>query len=370
MSAQLDPLQDTEQDTIDYPMPPGEIVGPSAWTGRDMTARQDEWIRPFSEAELAELDAAMRGVKARGLEIVDIDREAFPLPTLGRTLDGIRREVLHGRGFVLLRGIPVERYSIEESAIIYFGLGTHLGVAIAQNMKGHVLGHVIDVGLDAYDAKARIYQTRARQMFHTDTCDMVGLLCLQPAKSGGESAIVSADTLYNEIRRRRPDLLPLLFQPYSTDWRGEEPEGEAEHYALPILSWHAGLLNCRYVRRYIATAQRFEDVPSLDERQIAALDLFDELSDDPDIHLKMEFRAGDIQLLHNQQVLHDRTEFVDWDEPARKRHLLRLWLNCADGRPLPESYRPRYFTLEIGSPNRGGYRLPPGRVLNAPLQVD
>ena len=362
-------LEDTIQDTVDVPMPPGEIDGPSAWYGPDMAARQDEWIRPFSDAELEELDAAMRGVKARGLEIVDIDQEAFTLPTLGPALDGIRRDVLHGRGFALLRGIPVERYSIEESAIIYFGLGTHLGVAIPQNMKGHVLGHVKDVGRDAYDTKSRLYQTRARQMFHTDTCDVVGLLCLHPAKTGGQSAIVSAVTLYNEVRRRRPDLLPLLFQPYSTDWRGDAPEGEG-HYALPILSWHAGLLNCRYVRRYIASARRFEDVPELSEWETEALDLFDELSDDPAIQLRMEFRAGDIQLLHNQQVMHDRTAFEDWDEPERKRHLLRLWLNCADGRPLPESYRPRYFTLEIGSPQRGGYRLPPGQALNAPLQVD
>ena len=350
-------------------MPPGEITGPSAWYGSDMAAHPGDWIRPFSEVELAELDAAMRAVKARGIGIIDIDRDAFPLPTLGPVLESIRHEVLRGRGFVLLRGLSVERYSVEQAAIVYFGLGAHLGVALAQNSRGHVLGHIKDFGRDEHDTAARIYQTRARQTFHTDTCDIVGLMCLQPARKGGESAIVSADTLYNEVRGRRPDLLPLLFRPYATDWRGEGPDGDG-HYALPVFSWHAGLLHCRYVRRYIISAQRFDDVPPLTDAEIEALDLFDTLADDPEIHLKMEFSRGDIQLLHNHQILHDRTAYEDWDEPERKRHLLRLWLNCPDGRPLPESFRPRFYSLEIGSPLRGGYRLPPGQVLKAPLEAE
>tara|TARA_A100001037_G_scaffold39623_1_gene30776 strand:+ start:2872 stop:3960 length:1089 start_codon:yes stop_codon:yes gene_type:complete len=359
-----------QQESFDYRMPPGEITGPSAWYGTDLAARSQEWIRPFSGSELDELDAAMRGVKERGLEIVDIERDDFPLPTLGPALDEVRQDVLRGRGFALLRGLPVDHYSIEESAIIYFGLGAHMGVAISQNMKGHVLGHVKDLGRHEFDPNSRIYQTTARQQFHTDTCDIAALLCLQPAKSGGKSAIVSAATLYNEIRRRRPDLLPVLFQPFSTDWRGDAPLDSVGHYALPILSWHAGLLYCRYVRRYIESARRFDDVLPLTDQEIEALDLFDELSDDPQIHLKMEFRQGDIQFLHNHQTLHDRTEYEDWDEPEKKRHLLRLWLNCRDGWPLPESFLPRFFTLEIGSPGRGGYLLPPGCSLNAPLEAE
>lgn len=358
------------RDTFDYPMPSGEITGPSVWYGSELATRHKEWIRPFSTIELDELDTAMRGVKERGLGIADISQDDFPLPILGPALVNIRKDIICGRGFALLRGLPVDRYSTEESAIIYFGLSSHIGIAIAQNMKGHVLGHVKDLGRHEFDPNSRIYQTTARQQFHTDTCDIAGLLCLQPAKSGGKSAIVSAATLYNEIRRRRADLLQLLFQPFSTDWRGDAPLDSPGHYALPIFSWYMDLLNCRYVRRYIESARRFNGVPPLTEREIEALDLFDELSDNPEIHLKMEFRQGDIQFLHNHQIMHDRTEYEDWEEPDKKRHLLRLWLNCPDGRPLPESFLPRFFTLKIGSPDRGGYLLPPGVSLNAPLKAE
>ena len=349
-------------------MPPGEVTGPSVWYGPEMAAKPDEWIRPFTQVELDELDAAMQSVQSRGIGIIDIDRRAFPLPTLGPALEDIRHEVLRGRGFVLLRGLSVERYSIEESAIVYFGLGAHFGVPLPQNAKGHVLGHVRDLGRHEHDTKARIYQTTARQIFHTDTSDIVGLLCLHPAKKGGHSAIASGDTLYNEFRRR-PDLLPLLFQPYATDWRGESPDGGEGHYDVPVYSWHAGKMYSRYARRYINSAQRFDDVPALTGQEIEALDFFDSLADDPAIHLEMEFRQGDIQLLHNHQILHDRTEFEDWDEPERKRHLLRLWLNCRDGRPLPETLRSRFYNLEVGSPLRGGTRVP-GQIFNVPLEAE
>ena len=357
------------EELIDYAMPSGEIAGPTVWYGPDMAAREDTWIRPFGEEELAELDAAMRGVKSRGLGILDVDSAAFPLPTLAPVFDGIRRELLRGRGFVLLRGIPAERYSIEESAIVYFGIGAHFGIPLPQNARGHVLGHVKDIGRHEFDTRSRIYQTTARQTFHSDTADIVGLMCLCPARKGGESAVVSSDTLYNEVRRRRPDLLPLLFQPYATDWRNEAPNGGEGHYSVPVFSWHMGRLYCRYARRYIDSAQRFDDVAPLTEREVEALDFFDSVADDPAIHLKMEFKAGDVQLIHNHQTLHDRTEFEDWPEPERKRHLLRLWLNCADGLPLPESLRPRYRELDVGSPLRGGLRVP-GQVLTAPLEAE
>ena len=354
--------------TVDYPMPPGEVVGPSAWYGPDMAARPDEWIRPFSEAELNELDSAMRSVRARGLDIIDIDREAFLLPTLGPVFEEIRHELLHGRGFVLLRGIPVERYSVEESANVYFGLGTHLGLPLPQNAMGHVLGHIKDLGYDIRDTNVREYQTRVGQTFHTDYSDVVGLLCLRAARKGGYSSIASAGTIYNEVRRRRPDLLPLLFRPYATDWRGAAPDGGDGHYDVPVFSWFADQLSTCYSRPYIDSARRFDDVAPLTDEELEALDLLDSLAEDPAIHLDMEFRPGDIQFLHNHQAMHNRTAFEDWDEPERKRHLLRLWLCVPGGRPLPDIYMPRYASVEAGSPLRGGTRAP-GQILNAPLEA-
>jgi hypothetical protein len=274
--------------------------------------------------------------------------------------------VLNGRGFLLMRGLPVERWTIREAATAYFGLGAHLGSARSQNGKGHVLGHVQDLGLDVQDPNVRIYQTNARQTFHTDSCDVVGLLCLKTAQSGGLSALVSSTTIFNEMRRRRPDLLTLLFEPIATDRRGEVPKGRKPYFEIPVFTWYKGLLTAMYQRQYIDSAQRFPDAPPLTPAHIEALDLFDSLADDPGLHMFMEFKPGDIQLVHNHTLLHDRTGFVDWPEPERRRHLLRLWLAANDARPLPEIFAERYGGVTVG--DRGGIVVP-GTRLHAPLQA-
>ena len=231
----------------DISMPDSTIEGPSAWYGPDMDANT-EWLRPFSDTELAELDDAMRAAKARGDGVIDITRGNFNLPTLGPVLNVTREELLEGRGFVLLRGIPVERYSIEESAMIYYGIGAHLGYGVPQNGKGHVLGHVKDLGYDHEDTNVRIYQTAVRQTFHTDGCDFVSLLCLKPAKCGGLSSIVSSVTMFNEMYKRRPDLAAVLFRPLAVDRRGEVPEGYKGYFDMPPFNWfvaHQAAPSCR-----------------------------------------------------------------------------------------------------------------------------
>jgi hypothetical protein len=345
-------------------MPPGPITGPSAWRGEDL-ARSEDWIHRLSDADIAEIDAALASARDRGLGLMDIDRAAFPLPRLGKALDAIHRELLAGRGFVLIRGLPMDRYSTEEAAMAYWGIGRYLGNPVSQNAKGHLLGHVRDLGYDVNDPNVRVYQTTERQCYHADSCDFVALLCLRGARRGGHSSLVSSVTLHNEILARRPDLLPVLFEPFRVDRRGEVPEGMKPYFEMPVFTWHDGLLSGYYVRRYIESAQRFPDVPKLTARQIEALDLLDALADDPALHHEMEFEPGDMQVLHNHQILHDRTAFEDWAEPDRKRHLLRLWLCPPDGRPLPDCFRARWGSIEIGQ--RGGI-LAPETELNAPLE--
>lgn len=351
-----------------FPMPSGEIAGPAAWYGSEL-AKSSDWKRPLTDDELTELEAALRDIQQRGIRIVDIERSNFHLPTLGPRLDRMRQELVEGRGFILLRGIPVDDYTVEESAIIYYGLGTYFGVSIPQNMKGHVLGHVKDLGYDHTDPNVRIYQTTARQTFHTDPCDLVALLCLKPAMQGGLSSIVSSVTVYNEMYRRRPDLAQLLFQPIESDRRGDAREGARGYHCMPVCNWFEGNLSTLYHRSYIESARRFDDVPALSAEQREALDMFDMLANDPALRLDMEFKPGDIQLLHNYQILHDRTDFQDWPEPERKRHLLRLWLSAPDGRPLPEVFAENYGSIEIGSRQRGFMRhLAP--VYTAPLEAE
>jgi hypothetical protein len=255
---------------------------------------------------------------------------------------------------------------MRDAATAFFGLGTHLGRARSQNGKGHVLGHVQDLGLDVHDPNVRIYQTNERQTYHTDSCDIVGLLCLKTAQSGGLSALVSSTTIFNEMRRRRPDLLKLLFQPVATDRRGEVPEGQKPYFQIPTFSWHKGFLTAIYQRQYIDSAQRFADAPRLTPAHVEALDLFDALANDPKLHMFMEFKPGDVQLVHNHTMLHDRTGFVDWPEPERRRHLLRLWLAASGARPLPEAFAQRYGSVTIG--DRGGI-IVRGTRLHAPLEA-
>lgn len=346
------------------PRPPGRLTGPGVWRGEDMAGR-DDWMVRLGAVDLAELDAALLAVERGGLDLLQVDRDAFPLPRLGPKLDALRRELLRGRGFALVRGLPVARLTTRQAAIMYWGIGAHLGRAVSQNGQGHLLGHVIDVGRREDDPNARIYQTSARQYYHADSCDIVGLLCLRKAASGGESTIVSSETLHNEMLERAPDVVDELFRPFHVDRRGEVPEGEKPWYEVPVFNWHADLLTTYYVRRYIVSARRFPEVPPLTDRQVAAFDALDAICDDPRIHLSMDFEPGDMQFLHNHQIFHDRTAYTDHHEPAQRRHLLRLWLCPPDGRPLPPAYRQRWGSIEIG--DRGGIRVPGARLV-APLE--
>lgn len=348
-----------------FDLPP-EQTGAAAWYGPQM-AKQTDWLMPLSPTEIDEVEAAAKALAAREADIAAITAVDFPLPTLaGRLKDRVDADVLNGRGFLLLRGLPVERWTMREAATAFYGLGAHLGSARSQNAKGHVLGHVRDLGLDVKDPNVRIYQTHERQTYHTDSCDIVGLLCLRTAKSGGLSALVSSTTIFNEMRRRRPDLLRLLFEPIATDRRGEVPSGQKPYFEIPVFNWHRGFLSAIYQRQYIDSAQRFPDAPRLGIKQIEALDLFDALANDPALHLFMEFKPGDVQLVHNHTLLHDRTAFVDWPDPARRRHLLRLWLAAAGARPLPEVFAQRYGSVAVG--DRGGIVVH-GTRLNAPLEA-
>ena len=346
--------------------PPRPLIdGPSAWVGAELARRPETWTYGLAPAEIAEIEAAVAGVRARGLDLGTVTRADFPLPTLGPKLAALREEVINGRGFVLVRGLPVAGKKLIDNAAAYLGIGTWFGHARSQNAMGHILGHVRDMGLSAEkDPNVRIYQTTERQTFHTDSCDIVGLLCLKTAKSGGLSSIVSSMTIYNVMATRRPDLVRVLFRPFATDRRGEVPEGKKPYFEIPVFNDFAGHLSVIYARRYITSARRFAEVPPLSKEETAALDYFDSLANDAELRLDMAFQPGDMQFLHNHTILHDRTAYEDWAEPENKRHLLRLWLAAPGARPLPPVYAERYGSVTVG--DRGGI-ICPGTRLNVPV---
>ncbi len=339
--------------------PDGAIPGrpfdtEAAWRGEELAARPQKWIHRLGDEEIAEIERAIATVRSAGTPLDRICPASFPLPALGRRLEHmLERQLLNGLGFWLVQGLPVERYSIEEAAIAFLGIGSHFGSFRSQNAKGHLLGHVRDLGLDVRNADVRYYQTTRQLEYHSDSCDIVGLLCLKGAKSGGESRIVSSVTLFNEILRRRPDLLPALFGPFPTDRRGEVPPGMKPWFDVPVFNWYAGHLTTIYVGQYIRSAQEnFPEARRLTAAEREALELIDTLTNEPGLNLQMTMVPGDMQFLHNHQILHSRTDFEDWPEPQRKRHLLRLWIAPERARPLPPSFAPRYGSVTPGA--RGG----------------
>jgi hypothetical protein len=327
-------------------------------------AQAADWTYELSAAHVAELDRAVASAEATNTALLDIGVSGFRLPRLEPVLAKIRDNVLHGRGFHLIRGIPVERYSVPQTAIAFWGIGQHLGEPVPQNGRGHMLGHVTNVGLNYDDPEVRGYQTNARLPYHTDLSDVVALVCLRSSKSGGLSSIVSSTSLWNELVRRRPQFARVLQRPlYYTRW-GEIPEGKLAHESAPVFTPWQGRMIATYVRSAIKKAQALPEVPRLTDEQIEAMDFLDSLCVDPCHHLDMAFAPGDMQILCNHFIFHSRTAYEDWPDPGRRRHLLRLWLASAGGPELPPFMCERTGRTASGRPD--GIRVP-GVAPAAPL---
>lgn len=348
-------------------VPPGPVEGPAAWYGSDLAKRRD-WMFRLEQSDLGEIDLAIKAFAESGMDLAAISPQSFPLPSLGPRLKAVLRELLEGRGFVLIRGLEVERYTRAEVAAAYMGIGSYFGRPRSQNAKGHLLGHVKDLGYSVADPGVRYYQTSRKLDYHTDSVDIVGLLCLKTAKAGGQSFIASSTTCYNEFLERRPELVARLFDAFPTDRRGEIPEGMKPWFDMPVFHWHEGRLSGSFTSEYIASAQRnFPEARRLTPAHEEALELLSEIVNDPRVHLAMTFNAGDMQFLHNHQIFHSRNDFENWPEPERHRHLLRLWLCPANGRPLPKAFEARYGSVTPG--DRGGIVVK-GMRLKVPLEPE
>ncbi len=339
--------------------------GPQAWTGPQMAGR-DDWRHALDAGEVAELDAAVRAAEARRVDLVTMRAADFPLPRLASRLAAVRRHVLHGPGFFMLRGVPVERYTMLQSALAFRGIGAHLGEALSQNGKGHVLGHVANLGLDYGAATTRGYQTPAELRFHTDGGDIVSLLCLKPSRSGGLSRIASSTSVWNALVEREPRLAAALLRPYALSRWGEVGPGQPGWVSLPLFAPHAGRMVAFFVMSAIEKAQAFPDAPRLDPLAREALDAVNELAGSDALRLDMDFRPGDTQWLCNHSILHARTAYEDWPEPERRRHLLRLWLACDDGPAVPAHLTVGFQGATAGG-RPAGIRVP-GVPLVAPLE--
>jgi len=300
--------------------------GPSVWRGRDLATHQDDWTLRFSSCTLAEIDSALREARKRDLTLLKLTAADFPLPTLAGELERIAEVLEHGRGFAIVKGIPVEQLGEAAASTVFWGLGHYLGRPVPQNAEGHMLGHVRDTGRSLTDSATRGYQTRAALPFHTDGADLLALLPLRTARTGGRISLVSSAAVHNAVLDLRPDLAERLYRTYFFDRRQEHSPEEPPYVAAPLAARPGGALSLHYNRCYLESAQRFPQVPRLEPADMELFDLIDEVAGSPAFRLDIDLEAGDLLLLNSHTVMHARSEFEDHDQPELKRHLLRLWL--------------------------------------------
>jgi len=329
------------------------IESPANWKSYELTPRTD-WVHQLGDDEVAEIDAALRDVRAEEIGLAELRKEDFPLAKFPALAERVRSALEDGPGIFMIRGVPVERYSMEDLRMIYWGLGKYLGTARSQSAEGDYLGDVRDLKIPPDSPRFRGYQTSGGGTFHCDTCDVAALFVIRPAMEGGVSMVCSSVAIHNEIQRTRPDLLEVLYQPFWWSMLEQQREGEPKVYQQPVFSRHEGHFSCRYIRPHIKQAQRYPEVPRLMPQQIEALDLLDELYTRPEFELITNFQPGDIQFCNNHVVMHARTAFKDWPDPERHRHLLRLWLSVPNSRPLSPSMA-HIYKDQRGGAVRGGF---------------
>lgn len=310
------------------------IGGPAAWRGADI--RDDTWQIRLDAGQRTELLAALAAIDRPGVRLADISRDDFALPTLAPVLGAVVAELVDGRGFVLLRGVPIDGLDERRVELLYWGIGQHIGVPIPQQGPADLLVHVRDAGLDPDDPHVRGFQTAAGLEYHADSSDIVALLCVRPAKLGGVSTIVSSVAVHDELVRSHPDCADLLHEPWWHDRRcGDGPES---FFQCRVFAEHGGALFAHYGRAYLESASRGPGVPPLSAAQVAALDALDALTNAPGFAFNMDFAPGDIQFLNNYTVMHARTGYVDHPEPERRRDLIRLWLTMRGEFRLPPDF--------------------------------
>lgn len=304
-----------------------KVQDATAWRRADV---QDDtsWIFTFTADELEEMDRAFQGVRARGLSWGEFGQEDFPLPRLGVKLREIDAQVRNGRGFVLLRGFPVERYSLDDTKVIYWGLGTHMGQVISHNVAGDFVAAVTDLALNSHDPNRRNNTTNQLLDPHTDLADVVALLCIQKAREGGLSSLVSSVSIHNEILEHHPEYLEPLYEGFYHDFRGYGPNGDPNEVTptpIPVFEYNNGRINCAFAKKIIETGAQKRGV-ALTDLQQKAIDCVHALGMREDMRIDMMLEPGDIQIINNFITLHSRTHYFDHDD-GRKRYLLRMWIN-------------------------------------------
>jgi hypothetical protein len=309
------------------------------------------WTVELTAADHAELDAAVHVAKASGKRLTDVKLGDFPLHDLARKLDDIGTELLDGRGFVLLRRLNFDRYSADDLTLMFWGMGLHLGLPWYQNRYGELISDVTDRGTNHLDPNQRDDE-RAGIAFahHTDGADLIGLMCLASARSGGVSCLANTVAIYNDLCKTRPELLSALHEEVPFDLRGGHRPGAKPFYMSPVFAEFHGRLFVQFVGEYIRTSQWHPEAPRLTPLVKEAIEVLSAMAADPHYNVYMVFQPGDVQFLNNYHILHARTAYVDAPELGLRRHLKRLWLLTDRLKARPPHFRGRGLAHWFRSP--------------------
>ena len=306
----------------------------SGWTASDLE-RDGRWIYHSSAAEQGRLIDLARMAEARcdgdPNRLLAMGRDDFDLGPFAGRLEEMLAEIRDGTGVVLYRGLPLDDVSTLGAAALYWAMGLHLGTPKSNNPEGDMIGHVVNTGGNYDNPNQRGYQTNVEMDYHCDQSDVVGLLCIRPAMTGGLSKVVSSRAVHTALRARRPDLEAVLSHPFCWTKHAETNSGEKPFYESPVFNFAGETLSTSFGPKHMIKGHMLEAAPDMTALQAEAIDVMSELAHD--MHLSMDLQRGDIQLVNNYKILHTRTGFEDWPEPERRRTLWRLWLTVDDFLP-------------------------------------
>lgn len=355
MSA-YDPSTDRPSSERPFIERPAVVDNAACWMAADLDARTD-WEHQLDPGEVAELDAALAQATARHgvANLARWTKDDFPLQGLGAVLEDVRRQLVDGCGAMVLHGFPVHRYDTAALRALWWGLGLHLGTALAQSRRGDLIGDVRDLGTGITGKAGRGYTSNVELGYHSDAADVTALFFLRQGATGGTSGLASSVAVHNELLRRRPDQMDLLYQPMPVSWQSNELPGTCPYYEMPVYGRVGDDVACAYVATNVLLAHQNAGAPPLSDAQVEAVRAVGAVAREDGFGLERHFEAGTMLFCNNQTVFHKRSAFTDaGDDPAQRRHLLRMFLCLPNGRQLPASFAGYFGDVRAGAV-RGGY---------------
>jgi hypothetical protein len=327
---------------MDHRLTPRPLETHINWHHDDV-ADESQWTVELTDADKRELDHALTVAKSHSDNLLDIGLKHFPLDGLARKIEKIESDLIDGpRGFVRIRTLDHTKYSDDDLTMLYWGIGIHLGDPWPQNHFGHVMGDVTDQGKALTDPTLRGNEIGGIGLdYHTDGADIIGLMCLRKAKSGGLSCVANVVAIYNELVASRPDLIAALYEPLPYDARQEQAKGQKPYYMFPVFTEHDNRLFTRFIPQYVLASQKHPEAPRLSDTAHEALLTVSEMARDPRYNVYMDLAPGEMQFINNYHVLHGRQEYKDDVAAGFKRHLKRLWLSTRALKDRPAHFRRR-----------------------------